>query len=149
MGGTDKMKTDISMSTAKKRIATIWFIFGGFLFIIIFLQTLSAYYGDKVNEAWSWFLPTIFPTLSLITAVFVSDAVGKNTSIKSVDRFYYFLTIALSLVYLLAICLVFLISPLTDANPIELMKRANFGLGPLQGIVIASMGIFFVKKEKE
>ena len=143
------MKTDISMTTAKKRIATIWFCFGGFLFIILFLQTLSSYYGDKVSEAWSWFLPTIFPTLSLITAVFVSDAIGKNSFIQSVDRFYYFLTIALSLVYLLGISLVFLSGPLTEANPIDIMKSANFGLGPLQGIVIACMGIFFVKKEKE
>ena len=149
MGGTGKMKTDISMTTAKKRIATIWFCFGGFLFIILFLQTLSSYYGDKVSEAWSWFLPTIFPTLSLITAVFVSDAIGKNSFIQSVDRFYYFLTIALSLVYLLGISLVFLSGPLTEANPIDIMKSANFGLGPLQGIVIACMGIFFVKKEKE
>ncbi|MCX6306420.1 MAG: hypothetical protein NT040_15770 [Bacteroidetes bacterium] len=135
------------MRTARKRLAILWFIFGGFLFLILFLQTLlTSYYGDKVDQAWSWFLPTIFPTLSLITAVFVNDALDQDKPDKSVDNFFYILTFALSLVYLAAISLVFLICPLTQANPIDLMKLSNFGLGPLQGIIVASMGIFFLKK---
>jgi hypothetical protein len=143
------MTTNISMAVAKKRLATVWFAFGGFLFLVIFIQTIFGYYGDAVNEAWSWFLPTIFPTLSLITAVFVSDAAQKNGTSRAVDRFLYFLTITLSLLYLGTVSLVFFLSPLTEAGSIELMKLSNFGLGPLQGIVIACMGIFFVKKGKE
>jgi hypothetical protein len=116
---------------------------------VIFFQTIFGFYGEFVNEAWSWFLPTVFPTLSLMTAVFVSDVTDKNMTSRVVDRFLYLLTISLSFLYLISVSMVFILSPLTNAGSIELMKLSNFGLGPLQGIVIACMGIFFIKKGKE
>ncbi|MEI6748381.1 MAG: hypothetical protein ACOYMF_01150 [Bacteroidales bacterium] len=136
------------MKTAKRALASIWFIIGGILFLVVFLQTLLGHYGDKVNEAWSWLIPMIFPTLSVIIGVFVGDSLGKNDTSLLVDSFIFKLTIALSVVYLLAISLVIFINPLTEFDAITMMKMSNFGLGPLQGIVIAAMAIFFVKKEK-
>lgn len=137
----------ISMSIAKKRIATVWFSFGGFLFIIMFIQTLGEHYGAKVNEAWSWFLPTIFPTLSLIIAVLISDAKEINNTQKYVDKFLFHLTMIVSIVYLLLIFLVIFIDPLSpNISNIELMKLSGLGLGPFQGIVIACLGVFFSKQ---
>lgn len=136
------------MIEARKSLASIWFIAGGILFIILFIQTLlGTKFGVKVGEVWSWFLPTIMPTLSLIIGIFVSDAVNNSNKSKTVDRYLYRLSLILSIIYLLAVFSVFLITPLTY-DPINSMKLSNYGLGPLQGIVSACLGVFFLNKEK-
>lgn len=141
------MSKNISMQTAKKRLALLWFLIGGLLFVIIFLQTLFNYYDDKANEAWSWFLPTIMPTLSLIIGVFVSEASAGNVQNKPVSSFFYRLSFILSIAYLVMVSLVIFIKPfLPNQNPLELMKLSNFGLGPFQGLVSACIGVFFIKK---
>lgn len=146
MEGSNKMNPTISIRKAKRILASVWFLMAGLLFVIVFIQTLSGYYGDKVSEAWAWLLPTIMPTLSLIIAVLVSDSVQVTPETRDVSRFIFVLAISLSTVYLLAVMIVVLCGQLTLTAPLELMKTANLGLGPLQGLVVAAIGIFFVKK---
>jgi hypothetical protein len=138
----------VSSGTAKKVLASIWFGSGGVLFLVIFLQTLLGHYGEKVGDAWSWFLPTIMPTGSLIIGVLVSDAFGKSEPRKTVNRFTFNLSLILTIVYLIAVSLVIFLGPLVNVSPLDLMKSSNLGLGPLQGLVSACLGIFFIGKEK-
>jgi len=143
------MKATVSVSSARRRLAILWFSLGGLLFVIVFAQTVANYYGDKVNEAWGWFLPLVMPMLSLIIGVFVADPLNETTGAMRVSSFVYRLAISLSSVYLLAMLIVVVIGQLTTTPPLVLMKLSSLGLGPLGGLVTAAVGIFFVKKEKE
>jgi len=142
------MISTVNVSSARNRLAGLWFLVSGILFIVLFIQTLGGYYGDRVQEAWGWLLPLLLPTLSLIIGVFVADPLNKVLESARTSRFVYRLALCLSSVYLLALLVVALVGQLTKLAPLDLMKVSSLGLGPLGGLVTAAVGIFFVKKGK-
>ncbi len=139
----------VSMNKCKKKLASLWFSGALFLFLILLLQTMLGRYVDQVEKAWGWFLPTIMPTISLIFGVFALDTLGKGIKKKTVDRYVFRISFSLSAVYLFFVVLTLLARPFTSYSPIELMQISNLWLGPLQGLVSASVGIFFFKKEAQ
>jgi hypothetical protein len=142
------VETGVSIRYCKRQLARLWFAGAGIVSLLVLLQSLHGRYGAEVAQAWSWLLPTLVPTLSLIIGQRVFDAV-QSTPDRATDRFLYRLTASLSSVYLLAVLLVVLLQPLSTPGPIELMVQSNVWLGPMQGLVIAPMGAFFVKAGRE
>lgn len=140
---------EIPMQKCKKKLGALWFISAGVLFLILLFQTFFGHYGDEVDDAWGWMLPTILPTLSLIVGVFVSDALGKGIHVVTVDKFLFILTLGLSATYLFAVFLTIVIQPIAEIAPPDLMKQSHLWLGPFQGLVSASLGAFFNRKSKE
>lgn len=138
----------VSMQKSKKYLAAIWFAGGGAVFLIVLGQSFLGHYGTDVEQVWGWLLPTIMPTLSLIIGVIVADAKDKNAHKKTVDQFIYRLAFSLSLLYLLAVLLTILVQPISPIPPIELMKQSQLWLGPFQGLVSASIGVFFTRSEE-
>jgi hypothetical protein len=139
----------ILMANAKKRLAILWFVAFILIFILLLMQTIRGVYQDHTTEAWSWFLPTIIPTLSLMIAVFVSDALGISQDVKYVDRFFYRLTFFLSLFYLLIIGATIIAQVFSEKWPWELLQQSSLWLGPIQGLVAGSLVIFFRQKESQ
>lgn len=136
--------TDISSKRCRARLALVWFIGAGIIFLILVIQSMGGrVYGDKVDEAWGWFLPTIMPTLSMIIGVMVLTA-RQEASDRSIDGLLFQLTLSLSIIYLLTVAATILAHPLVSASPLELMSRSNLWLGPMQGLVAAALGAFFV-----
>ena len=133
------------MAKCKKKLATLWFIGAAIPFLIIFFQTIIGHYEDQTKDAWNWFLPTIFPTLSLIIGVLVIDATNRGLETKTVNKFLFTLSFSLSLFYLILVTSTILLSPIASADPLKLMGDSHFWLGPFQGLVSASLGAFFVK----
>jgi hypothetical protein len=130
----------------------VWFIGAGLVCAIVLLQTLMGHYGDKVSDVWGWLMPAIMPTFALIVSVWTIDTRSKNTRTELIDSFVFWLAFVLSISYLLVLALTILAQPLVAASPegyIDLMHRSGFFIGPFQGIVTASLGAFFVKKESE
>ena len=138
----------MTMRKGKTRLALLWLPWSLLLFFVIFFQTTLGRYGDKSDEAWSWFLPTLVPTLSLIVSAWVAEARENATGQLNVDRFTFGLALGLSAAYLLAVSLTIFLIPVIVAAPLEVLKKSNLWLGPFQGLVSAAMGVFFVKKEK-
>lgn len=136
----------IEMQRAKKRLATIWFLGGSVVFALVVAQSLFGKFDSKTSDAWSWFLPTILPTLSLIVAVLVADAQRKSNLPRQVDRFLFRLTAGTSGGYLILVLSTFLVEPLTESSILELMQMSNLWLGPAQGIVGALLAFFFVRQ---
>jgi hypothetical protein len=135
----------VSMTGSKKRLAIIWFIGGGLLFLLLLIQTIFGRYGDRAKEAWAWLLPTIVPTLSMITAgVMVSGPLGKSLEKKTVDQFAFRLSLVLSICYIITVSLTIFLSPFSEFPSLELMKLSNLWLAPFQGLVSAALAIFFV-----
>ena len=135
----------VSMKKCKKKLAVLWFSCAFVLFTIFIIQTNFGHYGDKVKDAWSWLLPSILPTLSLIISVLIMDTLGKGLKTENVDRFMFRLSFFLSFTYLSVILLIILSQPFAPMTPLELMNQSNIYLGLFQGIVSASLGAFYVK----
>jgi hypothetical protein len=138
----------VSLRKCKKQIAILWFAGAGVVFFLVLFQTLFGHYGAKADDAWSWFLPTVMPTLSLIVGVLVSDAIGKQKRDKVVDRFFYRLSFILSLSYLILVAFTILMQPFSSLYPLQFLKQSHLWLGPFQGLVTASLGAFFVRGEE-
>jgi len=136
----------IPMARCKRRLATVWFVLSGLIFLLLVVQTVMGRYGDGATDAWGWFLPNVMPTLSLIVAVLVLDQLDKGAkSPRTADRFLFRLAISLSAAYLLLILLSILIQPFAPLPPLQLMQQSNLWLGPLQGLVAGALGAFFIK----
>jgi len=137
----------MEFTKAKKNIAVLWFIASGIIFLLMIAQSFSGKFENKIDEAWGWIFPSIIPTLSLILGVFFVDMKNSLTVKKNIDNFYFKLTIYLSAFYLLSILSILLLQPLINKPIIPLMKQSNIFLGPFQGLVTASIGLFFIKNE--
>lgn len=133
----------ISSTRCKKHLAMLWFIGSGFIFVIVLLQTIFGRYEEKATEAWAWFLPTIMPTLLLIIGVLVMDTLERGEKKQTVDRFIFWLSFSISLIYLIVVALTIFMQPFSNSSALELMKQSNLWLGPFQGLVSASLGAFY------
>ena len=139
---------EISLTKCKKSLAVVWFSGFGIVFILIFLQALFGKYSGQEEKAWGWFLPNVIPTLSLIIGVLVADArKGPAKEKRMVDSFLFKLSMILSIAYFGVLLLTILLQPLTGIRLLVLMERSNLWLGPLQGLVAASLGAFFIRRE--
>lgn len=139
----DPTNNRISMVESKKSLAKIWFVGAGFLFMLFFFQQIGGKYGKNADDAWSWLLPNIMPTLSLIIGILIKDASRKESD-TTVDRFLFRLSYGLSICYIAMIILMIMLSP---TNPLEMMRQSKLFLGPLQGLVSATLGAFFITKK--
>ena len=139
----------MQMTEARIGLTKVWFTGGLFFFFLIIVQSILGAYGTDVDKAWGWALPTIMPTLLLIVGVLVGQQMNANPTKATVDPFLFRLTYWLSIFYLLVVNLTILLSPFTSRTKIEIMQTSNLFLGPLQGLVGAAFGAFFVARKDE
>lgn len=142
------MSNTIATRICRTRLATVWLLGSAVLFFVIVAQSLLGKFGTQVEAAWSWFLPSVMPSLSLIVSVLVIDMHKIPTATKKVDRFLFHVTMAISIIYLTMVAVTIFAQPYTQLAPVELMRRSNLWLAPLQGVVAAALGAFFVKGEE-
>jgi hypothetical protein len=136
----------MEVSEGQRRLAVLWFCGGGITTVILIIQSISGYYGDRASDAWSWLLPYVLPTLTLITSAVIADATKKTSNIM-VDLFAYHSSFWLSVFYLLCLDVSLLAGNWTPYGPIQLMKMSVLWLGPLQGLIGIALGVFFVKRK--
>lgn len=148
----------MSMSASRKALGTIWLV-GFFIpFLLLIVMTNNGSLHDT-TAAWGWFLPTMLPTVSLIVAVFVSDAltpsararrVNRVSRVGRVSRFFFLVACLFSVIYTGLVILVALEMPRTTSPTklTDLLKNSNIYLGPVQGLVTAVLGVFFVNRGK-
>lgn len=139
------MKTKISSAAGRKWLATIWLLGGAFLFALFIVQSVSGKYDPRVQDAWGWLLPTIMPTLSLIIGVLAANAVSPKPQGGQVDRYIFWLAMGLSVAYLAAVVFTVIAQPFVLRSPLDLFSLSNLWLGPLQGLVAGTLGVFFIK----
>ena len=132
-------------------LAGIWFIGAGLCFIVLVGQSQVGVFDSDTGAVWGWFLPTVMPTLSLIVGALVADyrkiPAGAPEAARPAAGPVFWLGAALSGFYLLLLGTTITMSSLqVEAAPLELMRRSNLWLGPLQGLCVAALGFFFQSK---
>jgi cytochrome bd-type quinol oxidase subunit 2 len=142
---------NVSMREAKRRLARLWFVAAGVLFLIVLGQTVGNAYSGNADKAWAWLLPTVVPTLSLIIGVMVAEAHQAGRTEAEVDGFIVSLAMALSWMYLLVVLATILVQPLVLSwtTRSEFLNLSHLWLAPLQGLVGAVLGALFVRQTKE
>ena len=140
----------MTTESSKWILAAIWLIGAGSVFVLLVAQSLLGHYEPATQDVWGWFLPTVMPTLSLIVGVLVADRRGDGGKTRGkgadrpIDHLFFRLSAGMSVLYLLLVALAVLIQPfLPQTAPLELMHRSNLWLGPLQGLTVAALGVFF------
>ncbi len=141
----------ITMVHARRRLGSVWFTSAGVLFVVMVGMSIFGAFSERVLDAWSWFLPTVLPTLSLILSAFAAELwpqADKKWLARRISRFHFSLAHNLSLAYLAMALFLLLVWPLTPfEGPLDLMTTSNIWMGPFQGLVAAAIGWFFQQPE--
>lgn len=123
---------------ARKSLLTIWAIGTILPFGLVFLQTLAGKYGENPEDAWSWLLPSVLPTIGVMTSVIFTGGTPRKAGRLTVT-----LTIVLSILYLTLVWLTLLLEPLTPWTSTELFKLSHLWLAPVQALAAAGIAAVF------
>jgi hypothetical protein len=123
---------------ARQTLLAIWAVGTSIPFGLVFLQTLAGKYGQKPEDAWSWLLPSVLPTIGVMTSVIFTGGTPRK-----VGRFTISLTILLSLFYLALVWLTLLLEPLSPWTSTELFKFSHLWLAPVQALTAAGIAAVF------
>ena len=141
----------VALDDVRMKLARVWLIGSGVIFLIMVVQSLRHVYGDLTQEAWGWFLPTLAPSLGLIMTVLTYTALDPHMTGSVVRKAFVSISLWLSVVYLVTVSLTILMQPFSGDTPVEavqLMRTSNLWLGPFQGLVASALGVLFASREK-
>lgn len=137
----------LPLEDARTRLATVWFIGAGLIFLVLVVQSILGKYSGQLQEVWSWFVPTVVPSLALMLGVIGADALRTSTDERRVKLPFFRLSHALSTFYLFVLTLTVLLEPFSQTPGLQLFILSNYWLSPLQGLVVAAMGVLFASQE--
>jgi hypothetical protein len=131
----------VELARSRNILAMVWCA-GAFLLIaVLAIQTLADKYDDA-KTAWSWLLPTVMPTLGVVISGSAAEALLPERSSQQVSRFFFSLALAVSAFYLLMVIAVLASASAAD-KAASALRDSDIFLGPLQGVVGVSLGVFF------
>ena len=138
----------LPLSHARSRLAAQWLIGAGTIFALLIVQCVFGKYQTKPQAVWSWALPALMPTLTLIISVLGANALEPADEDVLVRKSFYRLSYWLSAAYLALLLFTILVEPFTSFDPVELLNLSNLWLGPFQGFVVSMIGLLFFTKKK-
>lgn len=139
------MERRVPMMQCQRRLALVWYLLSAPAFILLILQTLSGVWASKETQLWGWALPTMMPTLLLVTGIVVVDAVqamNQGKLARTVPVFARDVTIGLSTFYLILVNVVIVFTRRTGYS-LDALQRSSAFLGPVQGLVGLALAVFF------
>jgi hypothetical protein len=142
-----RLKNRIPLDEARWELARIWFWGSGALFAIVVVQSILGKYEDSLQDVWSWFVPNVLPTLSLMLGVIGASALAEDADKRRVKRPFFGFAKGLSVAYLGVLAATIVLEPFSATPGIKLYTLSNYWLGPLQGLAAAAIGVVFARSE--
>jgi hypothetical protein len=144
----------IPLDEVRWKLARLWLLLGGCFVVVLIAQSVLGKYQGRVQNVWSWALPAIMPTLSLIITVLGASAFEGNDDTAKIKKPFYRAVFWLSVAYLSLLVATVLVEPFTPYESLdeslELFNLSNFWLAPFQGFVASAIAVlFFTKKAKQ
>ena len=133
-----------NLNRCQLALTAVWWIWG--VLLILMLALLSAQdklFGEKVGEAWQWFLPNIMPTLMLVGAASYAKQKAPSVNQDMVGPIFL-ITLSVSIIYLLLLT-ISVVGALFAQPPLAWLIKTNYWLGPVQGLAASALGVFFTK----
>ncbi|RYG52873.1 MAG: hypothetical protein EOO01_05805 [Chitinophagaceae bacterium] len=149
------MKNNISIVSARSKLLYIWMTGAGILFLVLMIQTLNGTFEKTTEEGmesfsqqvWGWFIPMIFPTITLMLGTLTLNFTKQEDARLKVNPRTFFICLGISVFYILLLLIHVLGWPAFRAtDPLKVFNTANFYLAPIQSIVVLLIGIIFLKK---
>lgn len=141
------MSERIPVTDGQWKLSYIWLGGAGVSFAIVLGQTVVGKFGSQADKAWSWFLPTVLPVLTLIVSSLVYQKAQDATTTATVDRRMFLISAGLSCFYLLLV-LVAVLTTALPGSPLDRMSQSQFWLSPVQALTAGALGAFFVSKKE-
>lgn len=138
----------IQLDDARAQLARIWFVGAGIAFAVLVVQSiLGPKYKGHLQEVWSWFVPTVAPSLGLMLGVLGADALRESREKRYVKEAFYRLARNVSLAYLVTLAGTILLEPFSATPALELYTLSNYWLGPVQALAIGAIGTLFAAQD--
>lgn len=138
----------INLDRARAQLAQIWFIGAGIAFAVLALQSiLGQKYKGHLQEVWSWFVPTVAPSLGLMLGVMGADALRDSPEKRHVKSGFYRLARNVSLAYLVTLAATILLEPYSSTPALELYMFSNYWLAPVQALAVGAIGVLFAAQD--
>jgi hypothetical protein len=139
----------VSVGRARAVLSTVWIVLGLPLIGVVFLQTIKGKYGQNDwDTGFSWLIPLLFPTLSLIIATWTVAETPKDRIIMT-NKHVFYLSLTVSIFYLGMLYSVIGFMPPTlsefETYVANIMRRSSWYLGTVQAIVVVLVGKFFLE----
>lgn len=141
------MSERLDLQTAQRKLLLIWLIGSAPALILMLVRTLGPN-ADGIENVWGWLLPTVMPTLSLVVGTYAATALAVPDGHRTVDSLFFRVSVALSASYLLIVILAIVSYPFSKTPALVLLERIGIVLGPVQGLVSACLGVFFVSQKQ-
>jgi len=139
----------VALEEARNRLATVWLAGSGAVFLVLMVQSILGKYDQQLQEVWSWFVPTVLPTLALMIGVIGAAALSETNDQREVKSWFFRLTFGLSIFYLVVLAATILLEPFSKTPGIQLFTLSNYWLSPLQGLAVAAIGVLFTTQHRK
>src|SRR6266705_4676955 len=96
------------LDNARNSLTVVWFVGAGLSFVLLAAQSILGKFENSLQEVWGWYTPTVFPTSALMLGVIGATALQAGYDKRSVRVFFFKLSRALSVFYLLILLLTML-----------------------------------------
>ncbi len=135
------------------RLLSIWLYGGLATGVLLIVLTLSGRYESNADKVWSWFIPTIVPTLSLMIGVIAAEAMlpPERRGEHSVEQRFAGLATRLSCAYIVVLFGTIVATTIaaaldTSGEPktaAEWLLSSNYWLAPFQAFAAVAIGAVF------
>lgn len=140
------MNERMELQTAQRTLLLLWLIGSTPVLVLLLVRTLGPN-AEGIERVWGWLLPTIMPTLSLVVGTYAATALSDSDVHRTVDILFFRVSVALSVAYLLIVTLAIALYPFSSPPALLTLERIGIVLGPVQGLVSACLGVFFVSQK--
>ena len=133
------------MQRHRFHIAALWYCWSGVLALFLLLRLGQ----QNLSDLLQWLLPNLLPTLTLVGAVALvapSPASAAVPADKEALKFASRIALGISAFYLLALTIASVTGVLALDKMTDTLKPYNFLLGPMQGLVASTLGVFFARR---
>ncbi|BAN27967.1 hypothetical protein [Caballeronia insecticola] len=141
-------------------LAVIWVLFFVIQVGLLVMRSIVGASGSDESrkltaEMWSWYVPMVMPTLTLIAgALFAAPAAPAAPAVdaREVSAVRAGILFVLSIAYLLSIFALLVVPPSLGTTPqdhLQLLHDSNYWLGAFQFFIAAALGTFFPKQSAE
>lgn len=138
----------VALDRARNSLIVVWFVGAGLSFCLLAAQSVLGKYENSLQEVWGWYTPTVFPTSALMLGVIGATALQPGYDKRVVKAFFFKLSRALCVFYLLLLLLVMLLEPFSPMHGMTLFTVSSYFLSPIQGVVVAAITVLFTSHEK-
>jgi hypothetical protein len=105
--------------------------------------------AEEIERVWAWLLPSVMPTLSLVVGTYAATALAESPQSKTVEVLFFRVAAGLSVAYLAIVTFAIWLYPLAPPPATKTLERVGLILGPVQGLVSACLGAFFISHKQK